>query len=1002
MSHRSFWRLAGVGVLTVLSLGSWPQRAWSEDQKGPVVCTTATTQHYNVVLFLLDDASMADFPFFNVPIQWQSNDSALISDTTVSGKDRLRDAQLRRPDFNRMAARLYADTDCDGGGCEFGKNFLHPSSTTKETKVLPIGFNSNADAVYYLERESNPLCRGAGDGCVAATDILSTHGGMQRLAREGAVFPRFYATSGRCTPTRASVLTGAHPRQVDVTDNGNNPSPKHIMIADYMKSLCYDGNDDTPCYTTGFVGKWHVGATEQPGQTTPWQRGNDEAVYFSAGSRKPWSSGRFQCGPPGQTLDVNRGFYCDDPGLRAATSSCTPGSDCVGMHALCMSPGQCMCANGALHDPAGANYCYQLNPPPCPTGSCANVENAAAGAVCSEWGQYVGRRKGKACDPVDAKVNPECCAPPPADDDDNDGGSVENVYEFNDKGGKNSTLAAKIPFWLVQGADGAPPALCRDDSHYDDTDQYPDHGCQYDTRFYRDMATNFLERHHGEKFFLEVSLHALHSVNDAPELTIAHERSTTGETKSKHPADPEKYWAVMEEVDAAIGSVLKTLDEKLVCSLDSTVATAGKACTSNATCGGGGTCEPLSKSTLVMMTIDQGRPGAGFGSPAYRDGKGSTHEGGIRVGLLAKIPGVTGNTATLGHNRLGSQVDLLPTIAEAAGCTPNGVGTGAFSYYACNDGKGDFCVPGANSPYPCDGGPSQCMPRQFTGRSLFSDLKNSGDPVRDAVYASYLGAPRIVATRQGYPVPGITDGKTGICGANLVHPATGSSADAIRFAGSCVRCATNSDCTHDCPANNPNCSPPPQEKCYADGKYCVSTTGSPSMKDKCKAGDGVFGRGDCDILATARRCSGTSPCQGTEACMEIEIPCTTCEAPQWKLLGSGGDDAYTSTGAVQTEKLVTPVALYDLTTNPTEKDKIEPKKYPQGPTLNCLSDFTPTTDTWDEDQRDKVVQHLCERLDIWTDCMIRKSDIPCPAGVNCDCDFPNASDVGNCVPESQW
>ena len=36
---------------------------------------------------------------------------------------------------------------------------------------------------------------------------------MDRMAREGLVFERFYAASSVCSPTRGSVMTGRHPNR---------------------------------------------------------------------------------------------------------------------------------------------------------------------------------------------------------------------------------------------------------------------------------------------------------------------------------------------------------------------------------------------------------------------------------------------------------------------------------------------------------------------------------------------------------------------------------------------------------------------------------------------------------------------------------------------------------------------------------------------------------------------------------------------------------------------
>ncbi|HEU5115934.1 MAG TPA: sulfatase, partial [Isosphaeraceae bacterium] len=87
---------------------------------------------------------------------------------------------------------------------------------------------------------------------------------IDRMAREGIKLASFYSTSGVCTPSRASLLTGCYPRRVGlhrtqpdgivlrpVSPNGLNP--EEVTIAEVLKR----GG-----YSTACVGKWHLG--DQP------------------------------------------------------------------------------------------------------------------------------------------------------------------------------------------------------------------------------------------------------------------------------------------------------------------------------------------------------------------------------------------------------------------------------------------------------------------------------------------------------------------------------------------------------------------------------------------------------------------------------------------------------------------------------------------------------------------------------------------------------------------
>lgn len=84
---------------------------------------------------------------------------------------------------------------------------------------------------------------------------------IDRMAREGLKLTSFYVTSGVCTPSRSSLMTGCYPRRVNMhVDNRGGwvlfpratkgLNPKEITIAEVLKKRGY---------ATGIVGKWHLG-----------------------------------------------------------------------------------------------------------------------------------------------------------------------------------------------------------------------------------------------------------------------------------------------------------------------------------------------------------------------------------------------------------------------------------------------------------------------------------------------------------------------------------------------------------------------------------------------------------------------------------------------------------------------------------------------------------------------------------------------------------------------
>jgi arylsulfatase A-like enzyme len=86
---------------------------------------------------------------------------------------------------------------------------------------------------------------------------------IDALAAEGMTFTRAYATSGVCSPTRATLLTGLLPSQHGV----HNGLPSKFDLPDYaaveeFRSLPQTLSDAG--YNTALVGKYHLGAPQKP------------------------------------------------------------------------------------------------------------------------------------------------------------------------------------------------------------------------------------------------------------------------------------------------------------------------------------------------------------------------------------------------------------------------------------------------------------------------------------------------------------------------------------------------------------------------------------------------------------------------------------------------------------------------------------------------------------------------------------------------------------------
>jgi len=130
---------------------------------------------------------------------------------------------------------------------------------------------------------------------------------LDALAAGGLRFSQFYNT-GRCCPTRASLLTGLYPHQAGVghmTEDSGLPGYRGrlddscVTIAEALR---------TAGYHTSIAGKWHVG---QNHGVAPWNRGFGRSLNPAAGGFYMADAPRYDLSLDGEAIAA------DDPRLPA-------------------------------------------------------------------------------------------------------------------------------------------------------------------------------------------------------------------------------------------------------------------------------------------------------------------------------------------------------------------------------------------------------------------------------------------------------------------------------------------------------------------------------------------------------------------------------------------------------------------------------------------------------------------------------------------------------------
>ena len=152
-------------------------------------------------------------------------------------------------------------------------------------------------------------------------------------------------------------------------------------------------------------------------------------------------------------------------------------------------------------------------------------------------------------------------------------------------------------------------------------------------------AIDFMTRHRAKPFFLELAHNSIHAPIMAPRALVEKHRARPG---SDRPENNPVIAAMMEVLDEGIGRVITKLDEL-----------------------------GLKENTLVIFYSDNGGLRRDGAQTPWRGGKAQLYEGGIRVPLMMRWPGVItpGRVSPMPV----TSVDFFPTFLELSGQSPTQV-----------------------------------------------------------------------------------------------------------------------------------------------------------------------------------------------------------------------------------------------------------------------------------------------------------------------------------------
>lgn len=213
----------------------------------------------------------------------------------------------------------------------------------------------------------------------------------------------------------------------------------------------------------------------------------------------------------------------------------------------------------------------------------------------------------------------------------------------------------------------------------------------YLTDVLTDKAIEFIHANRRRPFFLYLTHYAVHTpIQAKEELTAKYRAKRT----TRHHGNA-KYAAMIASVDDSVGAVLGALSQL-----------------------------KLADTTIVVFYSDNGGHGGATSNNPLRGAKGMLYEGGIRVPLIIRWPGVTKPNSVCSEPVIG--VDLYPTLLEMTGVR-----------YAGNDElDGVSLVRSLRDP-------ESSLPRNAIYWRFPAFLQGSGDPAGGPFRTTPAGAIRM-------------------------------------------------------------------------------------------------------------------------------------------------------------------------------------------------------------------------------------------------------------------